>query len=448
MYRINIILLLILVFITNSLKAQNDSIIDNVVAVVGSEIVLKSEVEEQLMQMKARGIYGAGNERCNIFEQLLFQKLLITQAKLDSIEVTENQVNDDIERRLQGFIQEIGGEQQLEDYFGKSILEIKQDFKPIVREQLLAQKEQQEITGDVKITPSEVKAFFKSIPADSLPIVNATYEIAQIVIEPKISKAEREAVKKKLENLRQRILKGENFSTLAVLYSDDKASAKNGGELGFINKGDLVKEFAATAYTLKEGEISDIVETEFGYHIIQLIEKRGSQVNVRHILMIPKVSADAKYKAKQKLDSIARLIRLDSLTFGEAAMRFSEDEDTRKNEGLMVNPYTGTSKFEIKQIDPATNYALRKLKVGEISSPFETKNSKGKTVFKIIYKKAENKAHTINLKEDYQQIQDMALANKKQKVIKEWVEKKQKQIYIKVSPSFKNCKFDFPGWVK
>ncbi len=448
MYRINIILLLILVFITNSLKAQNDSIIDNVVAVVGSEIVLKSEVEEQLMQMKARGIYGAGNERCNIFEQLLFQKLLITQAKLDSIEVTENQVNDDIERRLQGFIQEIGGEQQLEDYFGKSILEIKQDFKPIVREQLLAQKEQQEITGDVKITPSEVKAFFKSIPADSLPIVNATYEIAQIVIEPKISKAEKEAVKKKLENLRQRILKGENFSTLAVLYSDDKASAKNGGELGFINKGDLVKEFAATAYTLKEGEISDIVETEFGYHIIQLIEKRGSQVNVRHILMIPKVSADAKYKAKQKLDSIARLIRLDSLTFGEAAMRFSEDEDTRKNEGLMVNPYTGTSKFEIKQIDPATNYALRKLKVGEISSPFEAKNSKGKTVFKIIYKKAENKAHTINLKEDYQQIQDMALADKKQKVIKEWVEKKQKQIYIKVSPSFKNCKFDFPGWVK
>jgi peptidyl-prolyl cis-trans isomerase SurA len=448
MYRINIILLLIFVFITNSLKAQNDSIIDNVIAVVGSEIVLKSEVEEQLMQMKARGIYGSGNERCNIFEQLLFQKLLVTQAKLDSVEVTENQVDDDIERRLQGFIREIGGEQQLEDYFGKSILEIKQDFKPIVRGQLLAQKEQQEITGDVKITPSEVKAFFKSIPADSLPIVNATYEIAQIVIEPKISKAEKDAVKKKLENLRQRILKGESFSTLAVLYSDDKASAKNGGELGFINKGDLVKEFAATAYTLKEGEISDIVETEFGYHIIQLIEKRGNQVNVRHILMFPKVSADAKYKAKQKLDSIARLIRLDSLTFGEAAMRFSEDEDTRKNKGLMVNPYTGTSKFEIKQIDPATNYALRKLKVGEISDPFEAKNEKGKTVFKIIYKKAENKAHTINLKEDYQQVQDMALANKKQKVIKEWVEKKQKQTYIKVSPSFKSCKFNYPGWVK
>lgn len=448
MYRISIILLLTFVFITNSLKAQNDSIIDNVIAVVGNEIILKSEVEEQLMQMKARGIYGGGNERCNIFEQLLFQKLLITQAKLDSVEVSENQVDDEIERRLQGFIREIGGEQQLEDYFGKSILEIKQDFKPIVREQLLAQKEQQEITGDVKITPSEVKAFFKSIPADSLPIVNATYEIAQIVIEPKISKEEKDAVKKKLESLRQRILKGESFSTLAVLYSDDKASAKNGGELGFINKSDLVKEFAATAFTLKEGEISDIVETEFGFHIIQLIKKRGSQVNVRHILMIPKVSASAKYKAKQKLDSIARLIRLDSLTFGQAAMRFSEDEDTRKNEGLMVNPYTGTSKFEVKQIDPATNYALRKLKVGEISEPFEAQNAKGKTVFKIIYKKSENKAHTINLKDDYQQVQDMALANKKQKVIKEWVGKKQKQTYIKIDPDYKKCTFNYPGWGK
>ena len=448
MFRIKIITLVFFIFSALGVKAQNDSIIDNVIAVVGNEVVLKSEVEEQLMQMKARGMYGEGNERCKVFEQLLFQKLLVTQAKLDSVEVTESQVDDEIERRLQGFIREIGGEQQLEDYFGKSILEIKQDFKPIVREQLLAQRMQQEITSDVKITPSEVKDFFKSIPADSLPIVNATYEIAQIVIEPKITKQERDMVKQKLEKLRQRILNGENFATLAVLYSDDKASARNGGELGFINKGDLVKEFAAVAYSLDEGEISEIVETEFGYHIIQLIEKRGSQVNVRHILMIPKVSADAKFRAKQKLDSIARLIRLDSLTFGEAAMRFSEDENTRKNEGLMVNPYTGTSKFEVQQIDPATNYALRDLKVGEISNPFEAQNEKGKTVYKIIYKKSESKAHTINLNDDYQQVQDMALANKKQKVIAEWVAKRQKETYMRIDDEYKKCKFDFPNWIK
>jgi len=448
MFRIKIITLVFFIFSALGVEAQNDSIIDNVIAIVGNEIVLKSEVEEQLMQMKARGMYGEGNERCKVFEQLLFQKLLVAQAKLDSVEVTESQVDDEIERRLQGFIREIGGEQQLEDYFGKSILEIKQDFKPIVREQLLAQKMQQEITSDVKITPSEVKDFFNSIPADSLPIVNASYEIAQIVLEPKITKQERDAVKQKLESLRQRILNGESFATLAVLYSDDKSSARNGGELGFINKGDLVKEFAAVAYNLDEGEISDIVETEFGYHIIQLIEKRGSQVNVRHILMIPKVSADAKFRAKQKLDSIARLIRLDSLTFGEAAMRFSEDENTRKNEGLMVNPYTGTSKFEVQQIDPATNYALRDLKVGEISNPFEAQNEKGKTVYKIIYKKSEIKAHTINLDDDYQQVQDMALANKKKKIIAEWVAKRQKETYMRIDDEYKKCKFDFPNWVK
>ncbi len=448
MFGNKLFVMMFLLLVSLSAKAQNDSIIDKVIAVVGNEPVLKSEVEEQLMQMKARGMYGQGNERCNIFEQLLFQKLLVTQAKLDSIEVTENEVNDNIERRLQSFIQEIGGEQQLEDYFGKSILEIKEDFKPIVREQLLAQKMQQQITEDVKITPSEVKQFFKSIPADSLPIVNATYEIAQIVIKPKITKEQKDQIKKKLENLRQRILNGENFATLAVLYSDDKASARNGGELGLINKGDLVKEFAATAYSLKEGEVSDIVETEFGYHILQLIEKRGTQVNVRHILLIPKVSPEAKYKAKQKLDSIARLIRLDSLTFGQAALRFSEDEDTRNNEGIMVNPYTGTSKFEIKHIDPATNYALRKLKVGEISDPFEAQDEKGKTVYKIIYKKSENQAHTINMQDDYQQVQDMALADKKQKVVAEWVKQKQKKTYIKIDDDYKKCKFNFPGWTK
>ncbi|OQY01783.1 MAG: hypothetical protein B6I20_07415 [Bacteroidetes bacterium 4572_117] len=441
------IVLLFFSQIGGSIIAQNDSLIDNVIAVVGNQIILKSEVEEQLLQMQARGMYGEGDQKCKIFEDLLFRKLLVVQAKIDSIEVSSKQVDAEIEGRMQTFIQQIGGVKELEAYFGKSILEIKEDFKPIVREQLLSQKMQNEITVDVKITPSEVKSFFNSIPKDSLPIVNANYEIAQIVLEPEITKEEKLAVKKKLEGLRERILKGESFSTLAVLYSDDKSSAKNGGRLGFVNKSDLVKEFSSAAYSLEKDEVSEVIETEFGYHVIQLIEKRGTQIDARHILLIPKIAADAKHKAKQKLDSITKLIRLDSLDFGQAALKFSDD-DTRKNEGLMINPYTGTSKFEIKQIEPKINYELKKLSVGQISAPFEAHNGKGKNVIKIIYKKSETKPHTINLKEDYQQIQDMAHADKKAKVIKAWVAKIQKVTYVKIPGDFNKCQFDFPGWIK
>ncbi|MEN8120576.1 MAG: peptidylprolyl isomerase [Bacteroidota bacterium] len=449
MYRIIFITVLLLFSLSDfNIKAQNDSLIDNVIAVVGNQIILKSEVEEQLLQMQARGMSGEGDQKCKIFEQLLFQKLLVVQAQIDSIEVTSKQVDTEIEGRLQTFIQQIGGPKELEAYFGKSILEIKEDFKPIVREQLLAQKMQSEITLDVKITPSEVKNFYKSIPKDSLPIINANYEIAHIVIQPKISNEQKEAVKNKLNALRERIVKGESFSTLAVLYSDDKSSAKNGGRLGFVNKSDLVKEFSSVAFSLEKDEVSEIVETEFGYHVIQMIEKRGNQIDVRHILLIPQIASTAKYKAKEKLDSITKYIRLDSITFGQAALKFSTDEDTRKNEGLMINPYTGTSKFEIKQIDPATNYALKKLDVGQISDPFEAQNQKGKTVYKIIYKKSETKPHTINLKEDYQQVQDMALANKKDLVVKAWVKKIQKETYVKIPGNFSKCPFDFQGWIK
>jgi len=449
MYRIIFItVLLIFSLVSVNIKAQNDSIIDNVIAVVGNQIILKSEVEEQILQMQARGLLGKGDQKCRIFEDLLFQKLLVVQAGIDSIEVTSKQVDAEIEGRLQTFIQQIGSPEKLEAYFGKSMLEIKEDFKPIVREQLLAQKMRGEITMDIKITPSEVKSFYKSIPKDSLPIINANYEIAQVVVQPKISKAQQDAVKNKLNGLRERILNGESFSTLAVLYSDDKSSAKNGGELSFVNKSDLVKEFASVAFNLEKDEVSEIVETEFGYHIIKLIEKRGNQINARHILLIPQIPSNAKYKAKQKLDSITKLIRLDSITFGLAAFKFSDDEDTRKNEGLMINPYTGTSKFEIKQIEPATNYALKKLDIGEISEPFEAQNQKGKTVFKIIYKKSETKPHTINLKEDYQQVQDMALANKKSLAIKALVEKIQKETYVKIQNDFRKCHFDSPGWIK
>ena len=441
------ILISAFLLINFQLSAQ-PRVIDKVVAVVGNQVILKSEIEEQYLQMQAQGLYSDENQKCEIFEQILFQKLLVVQAKLDSIEVSEKRVDAEIEGRLESFINQIGSKEKLEEYFGKSILEIKEDFKPIVKEQILSQKMQAEITKDVKVTPSDVKNYFNEIPKDSLPMIDAQYEIAQIVKKPIINDEVKKAVKEKLNKLRERILSGENFKTLAVLYSDDKSSAKNGGELGFVNRADLVAEFASAAFDLEENDISEMIETEFGFHIIKLIERKGEKINVRHILIIPKVLADDKYKVKQELDSITRVIRLDTLTFEQAAMKFSDDDDTKRNGGLMINPYTRTSKFKLKQIDPSTNFALRGLKVGQISSPFEAKGRAAASDFRIIFLKSKTEAHTVNMKDDYQLIQDMAESDKKQKVIDKWVEETQKETFIKLEDDYKKCKFNFPGWLK
>ena len=441
-------MLMPVLFMTSILVTAQPRVIDKVIAVVGNKIILKSEIEEQYLQMQAQGLVSSENQKCEIFEQVLFQKLLVVQAKLDSVEVTEKRVDAEIEGRINSFIQRIGSKEKLEEYFGKSILEIKEDFKPVIEEQIISQKMQSEITKDVKVTPSDVKKFFNKIPVDSLPMIDAQFEIAQIVKKPKISKEEKKRVKGKLNSLRERILSGENFKTLAVLYSEDESSAKNGGELGFVNKADLVTEFATTAFELEENEISEIVETEFGFHVIKLIERKGNTINVRHILLIPKISADDKYKAKKDLDSIASVIRLDTLTFEEAAMKFSDDEDTKRNGGLLINPRTRTSKFKIKQIDPATNFALKGLKIGQISSPFQANNRGAAPDFRIIYLKSKTKAHKVNMKDDYQMIQGMAENDKKQKVINEWVKEIQEKTFIKIEDDFKKCKFNFPGWLK
>ena len=449
MNKIFLTVLLPVFLITSILVSAQPRVIDKVVAVVGNKIILKSEIEEQYLQMEAQGLVSGKNQKCEIFEQVLFQKLLVVQAAIDSVEVTEKRVDAEIEGRINTFIERIGSKQKLEEYFGKSIIEIKEDFKPIIEEQIIAQKMQAEITKDVKVTPSDVKKYFNEIPVDSLPMIDAQYEIAQIVKKPKINKKEKKAVKEKLKKLRERILDGENFKTLAVLYSDDKSSAKNGGELGFVNKADLVTEFATAAFELEENDISEIIETEFGFHIIKLIDRKGNKINVRHILLIPKVSSEDKYKAKEELDSIARIIRLDTLTFEEAAMKFSDDEDTKRNGGLMINPYTRTSKFKIKQIDPSTNFALKNLKVGQISAPFQaSKRGSSSTEFRIIYLKSKTKAHKVNMNDDYQMIKEMAENDKKQKVINEWVKEIQEKTFIKIEDDFKTCKFNFPGWLK
>lgn len=439
--------LLIFSFSTNS-YAQESISIDKVIAVVGNERILLSDVEQELLRIKMQGSTNTNIDRCQLLEQLLIQKLLITQAKIDSIQVNDGSVESEVDRRLKYFISQIGSEKALENYFNKPIFEIKDDLREIIREQQLTQQMQRKIVDKVKITPSDVKAFYKKIPTDSLPELPLQYELQQIVIyPPDADKAKLEA-KEKLLEIRNRVLNGERFATLAALYSEDRASAIKGGELGFRSREELVKAFADAAFNLKEGQISQVVETEYGLHIIQMIENRNNQVNVRHILLKPQFTSDLLSKAVQKLDSIANLIRSDSITFENAVLRYSEDKKSNLNKGLMINPFTNTSLFEKEQLQPSDYYAIKDLKEGEFSAPFESRDEHANIVFKIIKVKRIVPAHKANLKDDYDKIQEMAKSSKENEILRDWVSKKIKSFYIKIDEDFQNCDFQSKGWIK
>lgn len=434
--------------ITMSSIAQQKQVIDQVAALVGRNIILQSDIENQYINYRhQQAIHGTAAEvRCSILEDMLFQKLLVAQAEVDSIVVEDAQVNAELDRRIGMFIQQFGSQEKLEQYYNKSITQIKSELFDVIKEQLLSQQVQQQIIGEATVTPSEVKSFFKSIPEDSIPQIKTEYTIQQIVKNPPISIEEKIRVKEELLELRKRILNGENFSTLAILYSEDPGSAKNGGELGFYGRGQLYPEFEAVAFKLKEGEVSDVVETEAGYHIIQMIERKGDYINVRHILLVPKVSPADLYKARTELDSIARLIRSDSISFDDAVVKFSEGKN-KNNGGYLINEYTGGNKFEAEQLDPQVSFVIEKLKVGEISNPVPMKTEKKKDAYRILYLKAKTKPHRANLKDDYPTIQQWALQKKQKEVVDKWVNDKVKNTYVRISDDFKTCKFHYP-WLE
>jgi peptidyl-prolyl cis-trans isomerase SurA len=434
-------------FVILGLRSQS-VIIDRVVAIVGKNTVLQSEIETQVLQMQAQGAPLRANTRCQILEELLEQKLMINQAVIDSIEVTDSDVELEMNSRLQYFIRQIGSEEALEEYYNKSLLEIKEDLRDIVRDQLVTREVQQEIAGSITVTPSEVRSFYNRLPADSLPMINSQVELRQIIKYPEYSETEKFEVKDRLNQLRQRIAGGDDFATMAILYSQDPGTSRKGGELGFVSKTDLVPEFANVAFSLKDNRVSQVFESEFGFHIVQLIERRGDLVNVRHILMVPTASAEAKEKAKKQLDSLTQAIRLDSINFRLAAAKYSDDKDTRMSGGLLINPNTGSSRFELDQLNPADYVAIRDLKIGEISNTFETKDDKGKPVYKILYLASQTKPHRANLKEDYDILQEMALMDKRMKAVDDWVKEKQKRTYVRIDDAFKNCTFQNPDWLK
>ena len=422
-------------------RSQRDSIIDGIVGIVGGNVILISDIENQYMQIRSQGnIQGTASKlKCQIFENMLFQKLLLHQAQVDSIKVTDAQVELEMDRRMRYFISQAGTPERLEEHFGKSLVEIKNELREVIRESMLTEQEQQKISKDVSITPAEVKVYFRKLPKDSIPLINSELEIGMILRQPAIGDAEKQAVKDKLKGFKERFTKGDDFSTLAVLYSEDPGSSKQGGELGMFKRGEMRPEFEAAAFKLKPGEVSDIVETEDGFHLIQMVERRGEYINVRHILLQPKVSAINLNKAKLSLDSVAMQIEKKTLTFDLAVVKYSDDPG-KNSGGLMINPSSGNSKFEAGQIDAKIFFVIDKLKVGDVSAPVLT-TDRGKQDYRIYYLKARSNPHKANLEEDYARIQQLALDKKKMDVIDEWISKKMNATYIAILGDYRSCTF-------
>jgi Parvulin-like peptidyl-prolyl isomerase len=427
-----------------------DNIIDEVVWVVGDDAILKSDVEEYRLQAQYSGRRFDGDPYCIIPEEIAIQKLFLHQAKLDSVEVSESEVIQRVEYQMNAYIEEVGSREKLEEYFSKTSTQIREAMRENIREGETARKMQQKLVGEVKVTPSEVRRYFKDLPEDSIPYIPTQVEVQIITLQPKIPVEEIDDVKRRLREYTERVNKGEiEFASLARLYSEDKGSALNGGELGFRGKGVLVPEFANVAFNLTDPtKISKIVETEFGFHIIQLIEKRGDRINVRHILLKPKVSSTEMNSAIGRLDSIADDIRNQKFTF-EQATTLSHDKETRNNHGLMPNPYNNTARFEMQQLPQEIARKIENMKVGEISEAFQMVNQKdGKEVCAIVKLKARINGHKAVITEDYQRLKEIVVERKQQKLLDKWILDKLASTYVRINDKWKNCEFKHNGWIK
>jgi peptidyl-prolyl cis-trans isomerase SurA len=441
-------LLVVLTILTQTINGQS-YILDEVVAVVGNKAIKQSDIETEYNELKRSNYPIDENTKCLIFENILKQKMLYNQALLDSLVVSEAQIDAELTQNLNKNIAIIGSVEKLEKYFNKSIQEIKEDLRTSMKEMRLAGQMQEKAIENIAITPSEVKKFYKSLAKDSIPFINAQIELAQIAVYPPYTQQAILDVKDQLLEYRKRILNGEKFEVIARLYSEDPGTASKGGEYGLSTKGELDPDFGKAAFALKKpGEISRIVESQFGFHLIQLIDRKGDRVNFRHILVKPKVDPEVAIKVKTSLDSIGNLIRKDSMTFEKAVLYFSMDMDTRYNKGLMVNANTGNNKFELEQLAQADYYYVKKMKPGDISEPYESRDSKGKILYKIITIKNQIPAHRANLDEDYNLLEQMALNKKRMDVLEDWFINKKKNTFIHISDTYKTCDFIVNGWFK
>ena len=442
------------------LQAQSN-VIDEVIWVVGDDAILLSDVENMRLNMQMEGQRFQGDPYCLIPEQLAIQKLFLHQAKLDSIEITDSQVSGDVEARINRAISNAGGSQEkVEEYLNKSINAFREDLRTMLKEQYTVMQMQRKLVEKLKVTPSEVRTFYKRIPQDSLPFIPTAVEVEILTVEPVVALEEIDNIKNRLRDYTEQVTGGKmQFSTLARLYSDDKASATKVGELGMTGKALLVPEFAAVAFDLNDPKrVSRIVETEFGYHIIQLIEKRGDRINVRHILLRPRVSKEELTVATQRLDSIRNDIVEGKYSFEVAVTYFSSDKDTRNNRGLLINSpsenaiafsaRTGTSRFEMSELPPEVAKAINTMQVGDVSKPFTMISSKQKEIAAIVKLKSRIEGHKASLTEDFQALKSMVESEKQNEILDKWIAKKQKETYIRINDNWKNCDFERDGWLQ
>ncbi|MEA3505299.1 MAG: peptidylprolyl isomerase [Bacteroidota bacterium] len=436
-----VLIITLFTLLSASIFAQK-TVIDGIAAIVGKNVILQSDVESQYLQLRMQGeISGGSAAKCQILENIIIQKLLLNQAELDSLEVSEEQIEANMDQRIRYFVGQMGSEKELEEYYNKSIEEIKDEFREMIREQMLVEKAKNAIASNVNITPSGVKAFYDKIPADSIPLIKTEYVIGQIVQEPPVNAKELNETRGKLKKFRERIIAGERFSTIAILYSQDPGSAKKGGELGFYGRGELYPEFEAVAFNLEKGQVSEIVKTKAGFHLIQLIERRGDLINVRHILLTPKPSISDIAEAKTMLDSIAKEIRSANMTFAEAALKHSDSPD-KINGGIMVNPRTNNNKFSADALEPNVMYAVKNMEIGEISSAIPMVTDENKKAYRILFLENKTEPHKANLKQDYNKLQEWAREDKKNKKLRNWTDEKAKKTYIKIMDLYNSCNLE------
>ena len=427
-----------------------NNVIDEVVWVVGDEAILKSDVEAERLNAQYEGRKFDGDPYCVIPEQLAIQKLFLHQAELDSIEANESSVSSQVDMRMNYYISQIGSKEKMEEYFRKTSSEIREDMMTMVRNQMIIQQMQSKLTENIQPTPAEVRRYYNSLPMDSLPMVPAQVEVQILSFEPPVPIEETERIKGQLREFTERVTSGNaDFSMLARLYSEDTESAKRGGELGFVGKGQLVSEFAEVAFNLTDPKrVSRVVQTEYGYHIIQLIEKKGERINCRHILLRPRISADDKIQAIERLDSIQKAIQNGEVQFEQAVIQYSEDKNTIMNAGLMINPNTGSSRFEYQDLAPEIAKQIYSMKEGDVSAPFVMMDpQKNREVCAIVRLKKKTDIHRANLTDDFQTIKAMLEQKLSQEFIQNWILTKQKNTYIQIAPEWQGCDFEYPGWI-
>ncbi|MDM8338813.1 peptidylprolyl isomerase [Mediterranea massiliensis] len=447
---IRVIALLALAFSGSLAALAQDNVIDEVVWVVGDDAILKSEVEEARLNAIYERRQFDRDPYCVIPEEIAVQKLFLHQAALDSIEVSESEVIQQVDYMTNVYITNLGSREKMEEYFNKTSSQIRETLRDNARDGLRVQKMQQKLVGEIKVTPAEVRRYFKDLPQDSIPYIPTQVEVQIITQQPKVPLEEIEDVKRRLREYTERINNGESFAMLARMYSEDRGSALNGGELPFYGRGQLDPAFANVAFNLQDpNKVSKIVESEFGFHIIQLMEKRGERIKVRHILLKPHIPQTALDAANARLDSIADDIRNNKFSFEDAASILSHDKDTRNNHGLLPNPNNNTSKFEMQELPPEIAKVVDQMKVGEISEAFTMIPQKtGKEECVIVKLKSRTNGHKATISEDYQSLKAIVLEKRRDEVLDKWIREKQKHTYVRINENWRNCTFKYPGWIK